>query len=150
MLDLKPIEYILRAIPESFLVIFAVYIFSKTEINKKKYIVTSILFSIILYITRKLPISYGVHMILSVLLLQIIIVSYNKIDAIKGMKSIIFIYLIQLISELLNVALLNLMKIDLEVLLLNAIYKTILGLPSLIITGVIILIIYRISEKRKK
>lgn len=150
MLDIKPIEFLLRAMPEGFLVIFAIYIFSKTDINLKKYIITSIVFSIILYIARKLPISYGVHMILSVLILQVIIVAYNKIDAIKGIKSIIFIYLIQLISELLNVAILNLMNINLEVLLLDPLYKTILGLPSLIITGIIILFIYIRNRKRKK
>lgn len=150
MLELRPIEFLLRALPESFLVILAIYIFSKSNINKKKYFVTSIIFSLIIFVTRKLPISYGVHMILSVLILQVIIVAYNKIDAIKGIKSIIFIYLIQLISELLNVAILNLMNINLEVLLLDPLYKTILGLPSLIITGIIILFIYIRNRKRKK
>lgn len=150
MLELRPIEFLLRALPESFLVILAIYIFSKSNINKKKYFVTSIIFSLIIFVTRKLPISYGVHMILSVLILQVIIVAYNKIDAIKGIKSIIFIYLIQLISELLNVAILNLMNINLEVLLLDPLYKTILGIPSLIITGIIILFIYIRNRKRKK
>ena len=149
MLKLQPIEFILRAMPESFLVILAIYIFSKTKINKKKYIVTSIVFSTILYISRMLPIDYGVHMILSVLALLPIVMLYNKIDAIKGIKSIVFIYLIQLVSELINVVILKLVNIDLEVLSMDGLYKTILGLPSLIITGVIVLIVYKI-EKRKE
>lgn len=150
MLKLQPIEFILRAIPESFLVIFAIYIFSKTEINKKKYLVTSIAFSIIIYITRMLPINYGVHMILSVLFLLFIIVSYNKIEVINGIKSIIFTYLVQLVSEAINVFILNLMNLDLETLFINPIYKTIFGLPSLVITAVIISIFYIINKKRKK
>lgn len=149
MLELRPIEFILRALPESFLVIFTVYIFSKSNIDKKKYLITSIIFSLILYITRKLPISYGVHMIIAIIILQVIIVSYNKIDAIKGIKSIILIYLIQLVSELVNVLILNLFRINLEVLLLDPIYKAILGLPSLFITGVIVLIIYIINKKKE-
>ena len=149
MLKLQPIEFILRAMPESFLVILAIYIFSKTKINKKKYIVTSIVFSTILYISRMLPIDYGVHMILSVLALLAIVMLYNKIDAIKGIKSIVFIYLIQLVSELINVVILKLVNIDLEVLSMDGLYKTILGLPSLIITGVIVLMVYKI-EKRKE
>ncbi|MDU5105361.1 hypothetical protein [Clostridium sp.] len=150
MLQLSPIEFILRGLPEGFLVIFAVYIFSKTKIDKKKYLVTSIIFSLIIYIVRLLPISYGVHMILSLFSLLLIIVFYNKIDVIKGIKSIIFIYLIQLISELINVLILNIMNIDLEVLSLDPVYKNILGFPSLIITAIIIYIIFRFNKKRRK
>lgn len=150
MLELRPIEFLLRGLPEGFLVVFAIYIFSKTEIDKKKYLITSIIFSLIIYIVRLLPISYGVHMILSLLILLLIIVSYNKIDVIKGVKSIILIYLLQLISELINVFILNLMNIDLEVLSLNPVCKIILGFPSLIITAIIIYIVFIINKKRKK
>ena len=150
MLKLQPIEFILRAIPESFLVIFAIYIFSKTVIDKKKYFVTSIVFSVIIYIIRELPINYGVHMILSLLFLLFIIVSYNKIDAIDGIKSIIFVYLIQLISEAINVFILNLMNLDLEALFRNGIYKAILGIPSLVITGIIILMFYILNKRKRE
>ncbi|MGG7212801.1 hypothetical protein ACQPUY_04195 [Clostridium nigeriense] len=150
MLKLQPIEFVLRAIPESFLVIFAIYVFSKTEINRKKYLVTSIAFSIIIYITRMLPINYGVHMILSVLFLLFIIVSYNKIDVINGIKSIIFTYLVQLISEAINVSILNFMNLDLETLFKDPVSKTILGIPSLVITGIIISTFYMIDKKKKE
>ncbi len=150
MLRLHPIEFFLRAIPESFIVIFAIYIFSKTEINKKKYLITSIIFSLIIYIARMLPISYGVHMILSVLFLLFIMAYYNNIDVINAIKSIIFTYLIQLISEAINVLILNIMKLDLETLFKDPITKTILGIPSLIITVAIILVFYIINKKRRK
>lgn len=150
MLKLQPIEFILRAMPESFLVIFAIYTFSNAKINKKKYLVTSIVFSFITYIARMLPISSGVHMILSILSILVIIVFYNKIEPVQGIKSIILMYLIQLISELINIFVLNLMNVDLEVLLVDAVYKTILGIPSLIISGIIVFIIYKIKIKRKK
>lgn len=150
MLEVKPIEFILRGIPEGFLVIFAIYIFSETKINKKKYLVTSVVFSLTTYITRMLPINYGVHMILSVLFLLFIVVYYNKIDVVSAIKSIIFIYLIQFVSEAINVSMLNFMNIDLNIEFENPVYKSIIGIPSLIITGVIILIIYIINKKRKK
>lgn len=150
MLHLKPIEFILRVIPESFLVIFAIYVFSKTNIEKKKYLVTSIVFSLIIYTTRMLPINYGVHMILSVLILLFIVVSYNNIEVANGVKSIIFTYLIQLASEAINVLMLNFMNVDLDTLFQDAVSKTILGIPSLIITGIVILIFYVINNKKKE
>ena len=83
------------------------------------------------------------------LLYTAIVLFYNKIDAIKGIKSIVFIYLIQLVSELINVAILKLINIDLEVLSMDGLYKTVLGLPSLVITGVIVLIVYKIKNRKE-
>lgn len=150
MLEVRPIEFLLRSLPEGFIVVFAIYIFSKVDINKKKYLSTSVVFSIITFTVRLLPINYGVHMVLSVLFLLFIIVSYNKIDAVSAIKSIIFIYLIQFISEAINVLILNFMNVDLDTQFKNPIYKSIIGIPSLIITGVIILIIYIFNNKKRK
>lgn len=159
MLEVRPIEFLLRSLPEGFIVVLAIYIFSKVDINKKKYLSTSVVFSIITFTVRLLPINYGVHMVLSVLFLLFIIVSYNKIDAVSAIKSIIFIYLIQFISEAINVLILNFMNVDLDTqfknpiyksIFKNPIYKSIIGIPSLIITGVIILIIYIFNNKKRK
>ena len=44
MLKLTLLEFFLRGLPEGFLIIFAVYVFSKTVINIKRYIVSSIIY----------------------------------------------------------------------------------------------------------
>ncbi|MDY4604706.1 hypothetical protein [Clostridium tertium] len=150
MLKLQPIEFFLRTIPEGFLFIFAIYVFSQINITRKKYIISSLVFSSSVYIIRLLPINYGVHMILSVLVLLFISIVYNKVEAIQSVKSIIILYMIQLISEAVNVLLLNLMKLDLDKLFKNPIKKSILGLPSLLITLIIIVIFYLINKKRGK
>lgn len=150
MLKLQPIEFFLRTIPEGFLFIFAIYVFSELNIDRKKYIISSLVFSSSVYIIRLLPINYGVHMILSVLVLLFISIAYNKVEAIQSVKSIIILYMIQLISEAVNVLLLNLMKLDLDKLFKDPIKKSILGLPSLLITLIIIIIFYLINKKRRK
>lgn len=150
MLKLQPIEFFLRTIPEGFLFIFAIYVFSQINITRKNYIISSLVFSSSVYIIRLLPINYGVHMILSVLVLLFISIVYNKVEAIQSVKSIIILYMIQLISEAVNVLLLNLMKLDLDKLFKNPIKKSILGLPSLLITLIIIVIFYLINKKRGK
>lgn len=35
MLEVRPIEFLLRSLPEGFIVVLAIYIFSKVDINKK-------------------------------------------------------------------------------------------------------------------
>lgn len=150
MLKLQPIEFFLRTIPEGFLFIFAIYVFSQLNIDRKKYVISSLLFSSSVYIIRLLPINYGVHMILSVLVLLFISIAYNKVEAIHSIKSIIILYIIQLISEAVNVLLLNLLKLDLDKLFKDPIKKSILGLPSLAITLIIIITFYLINKKRRK
>ena len=134
MLKLQPIEFFLRVLPESFLFILAVYIFSQTKIDKKKYFISGLIFSIVVFIIRSLPINYGVHMILSVLFLLFMSAKYNKIDVISSIRSIILTYLIQLISEALNILFLNMTNVNLEVAFLNPITKNLLGIPSIILT----------------
>ncbi|MCR1951711.1 MULTISPECIES: hypothetical protein [Clostridium] len=147
MLKLQPIEFFLRVLPEGFLFIFAIYVFSKVRINKKKYIVSSLILSTLIYIIRMLPISYGVHTILSMLFLVFFTMLYNKIDVARVIRSIIFIYVIQFLSEGINMVIIKLIP-NFEMLFKDPIYKTILGLPSLIIAGLIVLTFYKIFKKR--
>ncbi|WP_195262573.1 MULTISPECIES: hypothetical protein [unclassified Clostridium] len=149
MLKLQPIEFFLRVLPEGFLFVFSIYIFSQLKIDKKKLIISSLIFSVAVFIIRSLPINYGVHMILSVLVLLFISISYNKVEAIHSVKSIIILYLIQLISEGINISILNLMKLNLDQLFKDPVKKSILGLPSLLITFIIIIMFYIINKKRK-
>lgn len=147
MLKLQPIEFFLRAIPEGFLFIFAIYVFSKVKIDKKKYIISSLIFSSSVYIIRMLPISYGVHSILSMLFLVFFSILYNKIDVVKVIRSIILIYIIQFLSEGINMVIIKFIP-NFEILFKDPIYKTILGLPSLIIAGLIVITFYIIFKKR--
>lgn len=139
MLKLKPIEFFLRALPESFLFMVAIYVFSKTNMEKKKYLVSSFLYAVVIYITRLLPINYGVHTILGLMLLLLLTILYNKIDVIKAMRSTIMIFLIQFISESINLFIINFIpNISINELFENPLIKTIIGLPSLIIATIVV------------
>lgn len=149
MLRLQPIEFILRAIPEGFLFILAVYIFSKTEIDKRKYITSSIVYAVTIFLVRLLPINYGVHSILALLFLVLFITIYNKIDTIKVMRSVLIIFIIQFLTEGLNIIILNLIpNIDLDSLLNSALIKNLLGLPSLAAAYLIVYLFYLKNNKR--
>ena len=150
MLKLQPIEFILRAIPESFLVIFAIYVFSTTTINKKKYIISSILFATIIFMVRLLPINYGVHTILALMLLLMLTTKYNKIDVMKSISSVLILVLIQFLAEAINILILNLTpNINIDILLEDPVFKTLLGLPSLIIISLIVYLFYKVNKKKE-
>ena len=149
MLELKPIEFLLRAIPEGFLYILGIYIFSKIKINKKKYIIASLITAVALYCIRQLPINYGVHTILLILFIIFLSILYNKIDPIQSIKSTIITFIIQFLSEGINMLILSIIpNIDLDSLFNNIIIKNFLGVPSLIITLIVLILFYNFYKKR--
>lgn len=151
MLKLHPIEFFLRAIPEGFLFVLAVYIFSKTKIDKKKYIICSVIFAISMFIIRLLPINYGVHTILSLMLLVLLITTYNKMDVIKAMKSVLIVVLMQFLIEGINVLILTLIpSINIDNLFKDPITKTLVGLPSLIVAYLIVYSFYLLNKKKEE
>ena len=144
MLELHPIELLLRGIPESFLYLLGIYVFSKVRINKRKFIKASLITALVMYCIRVLPINYGVHTILSILFIIFLSIFYNKIDSIQAIKSTIIIFLIQFLSEGINMfIIMSIFNKNLEGLFNNVIYKTLLGLPSLIITLIILYSFYK-------
>ena len=150
MLKLQPIEFFFRAIPEGFLFVFAVYVFSRTTINKKKYIISSILFATIIFMVRLLPINYGVHTILALMLLLMLTTKYNKIDIMKSIRSVLGLVLIQFLAEGINILILNLTpNINIDILLKDPIFKTLLGVPSLIIISLIVYLFYKVNKKKE-
>ena len=144
MLELQPIEFFLRAIPEGFLFMFAIYVFSKVKINKRKYIISSIVYSISIFMIRRLPINYGVHTILAIVALLFLSIILNKIDVIKVIRSTILAFLLQFISETINLLLIqNIPNIDINKIFTDVTLKSLFGLPSLALSWVVLILIYR-------
>lgn len=150
-LRLSWIEFFIRIIPEGFLFIFAAYAFTKTVVDSKKYLLTSILHGIIVYFIRFLPIQYGVHSILNIIITIILLVTIIKIDVVKSIRAVIITYLLGFITEGINVIILQfILKKDLNIIFKDSVLKTLYGMPSLIMLWTIVLIYYFIVWKRKE
>lgn len=151
MLKLTVIEFVLRTIPEAFALVLASYALSNHKINIKRYIVSSILFALSIYFIRMLPINYGVHSILNIIIQTVILISINKIDIIPSIKASIITFISLFIIELLNMLLLTLIfKERLEGIMSDTVLKTIGGLPSLLAITIISLCYYYNLKKKDK
>ena len=151
MLKLTMFEFVIRSIPEVFVFMFAAYAFSKTKIDKKIYILSSLLLAVAVFVIRALPINYGVHTILNISFMTIISNSINKIEIISSVKAAIIMAIILFASEGINVFILKLLLGDrLTIILSNPILKTIYGLPSLLILASIVIGYYIFLGKRNK
>ncbi|MCB2360073.1 hypothetical protein [Clostridium estertheticum] len=151
MLRLTLLYVFLRILPEEFLVIFAVHVFSKTVINVKKYIISSIFFIIAVYLIRLLPIQYGIHTIIGVVVVIVLTININKISIIKSIQASIMTTILEFICEGINVFMIQyIFKADVRYVLNDPSLKILYGMPSLVIFAAIVFTYYAYLAKNKK
>lgn len=151
MLRISWFEFVVRGIPEEFLFVLAAHAFSKTCINLKKYLLSGVMYWIMVYMIRLLPIQYGVHSILNIIALIVLVSSVNKIEIIKSIRAGIIIFILGFIFEGINIFLIQfVLKKDISIIMNNNILKTLYGLPSVIIFGVVVALYYIRLLRRKE
>ncbi len=150
------LEMLIKGIPESFLLMFALYIFTNTRVAIKKYLLLSSILTVITYFTRWFPINLGTHTMLTLLLLIVIHLTANKGSLhyiIKTIVSVIVIALIILVSETIDMLLLAQIYGNKEANEMltssDAVIKSLSALPSIVIFGLVVLIIYIVLEKKR-
>lgn len=139
MLKLTWIEFFFRIMPEIFILILGIHVISRKSINIPKYIFSSVLLSLASFFVRWLPIYFGVHMIINIILTISIMVVIG-IPVIKSIYSTLLIYFLFALGEFLNIIILNLLNINTNIEFLNPLIKCLLGTPSLIILLISIII----------
>ncbi len=148
MLKLTLFEVFMRVLPEAFIFIFTILAFAKVKVSKKNYVLSSSILCLAIPFVRFLPINYGVHVIINLILLVSINVVINKLEVISTIKASIILTVISFILEGINILCLSLIFGDnFESIISNPTLKTILGLPSLILLLIISLLYYKYTNK---
>lgn len=143
MLKLSMLEFFARAIPEGFLFILASYIFSKSDFCLRRYLISSIILSVAAYIIRLLPIQFGVHTILIIIVFIVLTVNVNKIDMNEGVKQVLWIFILEFICEAINVYIIEFMFNNNDnYIFSDSVLKVIYGIPSLFIFVMFLLVYY--------
>lgn len=149
MLKLSLFELFLRLIPEGFILALSIYAFSNTKIEMKRFIISGIILSINPFFVRMLPINFGVHTILLIMLYILVAVNVNHVDIIKSIKAGLIGYIILSICDFANFFLVvNILNISVEKMLGNILIKMLWGLPSLILFFIIVFTFYKIGLKK--
>lgn len=148
MLKLSALEFFLRTIPESFLLVLVAYIFSNEKISKQRFIGASLILSIATYLIRLLPISFGVNTIINMLIFIIIGIYVLKIPINVSILSIFISVIVLSFCEWLNAAML--VKIFNVNKFTNSLTRFIYDLPSLIMFILIVFILYKFMNKIRR
>lgn len=151
MLKLSILEIILRLIPEGILNIMSVYVFSAEKINLRKIFLSGTLLANFLYFIRILPIEYGVHTLIYLIVFIFIVTWVNKIDTSRAMSSSLISMMILSICDWVSFFIMaNILKSNVKNIMSNPWLKILYGLPSLVLYICIIFVSYKIIYRNRK
>ncbi|MBO0579275.1 hypothetical protein [Clostridium botulinum] len=151
MLKISVIELLIRILPECFLTIFIIQAFSNNKLNKTKYVLSSILLAIIIYLIRLLPIHYGVHTILNLIAIVLICTFINEVTPIKAITYSLILMSFLALSEALNLYFIyKVFSENIPDIFKNPLKKIITGMPSIIVLVIVFLFIFRLKNRRVK
>lgn len=148
MLGVSWIELFLRGIPEMLLMIWGIHVIARKSFDIKKCVSLSIIMSIVIFFIRKLPIYFGIHTIIMIILIIGIMVAVG-IPIITSIYGTLFMSLLFSLSEFLNMLLLKLFYTNINVNSMSSIKKSLFGIPSLMILFLFILVIRCLIKKEK-
>lgn len=143
---------IIRSFPECALLILASYILLGIELNFKEMLKNSVLYLIVLTCIRMLPISFGIHTVLSMFVLGTILYKLKHQDIINTILTISKIFVCLAMSEGIYMLIINnIMGVPTELLTDNTkVSSALLTLPSLLIFIILVVILNRITRKLSK
>ena len=87
---------------QSIVFVFSLYTFTKTKIQKREFILCTFIFMVGTYIIRLLPIYFGVHTLLSLILLMFLGFYVLKLPVYSTIKATLFTTVILLLVEAAN------------------------------------------------
>lgn len=141
MLQLPILSLLLRTIPEGILVVWISYVLLGKSIDKKRLYATGMLFGIITYLIRMLPIYFGVHTILILIGYIFILHKINCINLYQAVTVCIISFILMVICEWTIIIIYISLGISEKVLLDQSITSILYGIPPLFLffcTGAVI------------
>ena len=133
------ITTLLRGIPEAFIHMYAIHTLANKKIDKRRYVLSSLVLAFLMVLISKLPISYGIHSILVVMAIIGLGVMVNQLSTVYCTSIAIINMIIQFLSEGINILLIEkVFKMELSSAMSNPLEKVLYGLPSLVIFFLVI------------
>lgn len=149
------IQFLIIGIPQGFLLVGWVFVFTKVKFQIHKYILLSAVFTVATYLIRFLPIAVGVNTMLSLLALVLAfqaIYRFNLQVTIKLIVSVISGILVITVAELLNGVLLNILFGQVKAHELtnsgSQVIKSLCFVPSNVLFAMALLILYMALSKK--
>lgn len=151
MLQIPLLVFLIRSIPEEILLMFSSYILSGKKVHKKRLYISGLLLAISAYMVRLLPIHFGVHTMILLMVYIFLTVKINRINIMQAIPACIVSMIILFICDwMMTLFYVNILHLNFEDLFKEPIKSALYSIPSLIITSFIVMIIFFIKKYRSK
>ncbi len=148
MFKLTYLDFFFRTIPETFILIYGIHIISQKSIDIHKYIPSGLILSILIFFIRELPIYFGVHTEISMVVTMFVML-FIDIPLIENVQSTFLVYFMLSSSEFVNMLILNKMQANTDISILEPLVRCLYGIPSLVILSLLIISIKFLLKKRE-
>jgi hypothetical protein len=152
VLQIIVIEFLLGYILQAFSIVLGLYAFNKRRVDKKKLVITSLIMAVVIYVTRLLPVAFGVHTVLNAVVIFLFSIIYLKLPVVKSLVSLIFIFVILISIEILvSLFLASIIGVDQFIKReSDSLGHYIIGLPSSILFCIVTFWVYRVVRHKEK
>ena len=145
-----PIEYtLIRSFPESIIMVFATNILWNLSLSKKEIFKYGIILGLSITLIRSLPIVFGMHTILIMVVYAIMISMLMNKQPVKSMLSTCLIFASLILSEAVYM-MISVYILGIEEKLLLGVYNmnsALMSLPSLLVFLLIVILLKKVIDK---
>jgi len=142
MLKLTLGEVIAIGILESLEIVWAVYVFSGKQINKRDYFLAALFSLIAAVMVRFMPVLLGINVIINIFILILVSVKLIKLPVSKAVPCVLITFVLKVVCETITFFTLSkLLKVDLSAIFRNEGMIFIYGLPSIILFASIVWVV---------
>ncbi len=152
MLHTSMVYILIRTFPECILVLFSGCILLNLNIPKSKVFKTGIIYALIVSFIRILPIHFGIHTLLSIILTTFILLYFSNKNLIDLLATTCCIFIALLFSEVIYLnTFTNIFRLHYNLIVDNfSLSSALLSLPSLLIFLILVKLINIIQRKFNK
>lgn len=138
----------IRMIPESFFILLSICLLTNSKVNYKNIVIASILGGTGIYLTRLMPIHFGVHTILGSVIYILLSNKFNTIKTHKAIMGTLISIILLFISDILLIPLYKILNLPIELLMGKSLLSVLATLPSLILFYIMVRIIVSLKGKK--
>ena len=144
MLRITLLGLLMKGIPEGLISGFGIFSLTKRKFDGKKFLYLSIFLVILTYLSRLLPTGYSVHILISIAIIVFTSILLLHIHVLQAIKAALIIITIILVNECITICTLNCMfgRDKMLQIIMNPLCGSIAGIPSTIVFGIIVFVIY--------
>ncbi|WP_028308022.1 hypothetical protein [Desulfitibacter alkalitolerans] len=139
MIELPLLLVIFHGIPESAALVFVTLAVLKANFSWKNVLLLGALLAAAAFFVRLLPVAFGIHTVLLILMLSVIVLYFTKYDIIKVVTAVLIAAVLLLVFEFISFSfIMFLFDIRLEEIAGNTLLRIVMGAPStllLFLTG---------------